>query len=177
MRGPVMRGAENAAAITFLVLVALPVVCANTILSSPLYGLKRVVVACDDYINERKKQKRMKTDWRYRIRETSPSMLNTEVWPRVVLKYDQYVRKILAVHELGDIPREVWLDITTDDATTYQRYAERYGTPRYDEVREEVVEMVTDHYVRLYEALHGIKDGTQRIQDIIRDEVRTRVYT
>ena len=85
-----------------------------------------------------------------------PSMFDTAIWPSIVLKYDQHVRKILAIHELQDIPKEVWSELP---------WLKRYEADKCKAVRVAIA-----YYTCEYEELHGTMDGRDQIQSIINDE-------
>jgi len=73
------------------------------------------------------------------------------IWKKDVQKYDQFVRKILAIKEANDIPDELWSDLTHGkiDVKPYIiAMSDDYESIKHD-IMEKAVDFYTKGYMRL----------------------------
>jgi hypothetical protein len=103
-------------------------------------------------------------DGEEKIRKNAIRMNKLMIWQRNLNQYDQYMRKMLAIKELDDVPYEVWMEIIYDRdinrkwKSKFMKYVQQYGTCEYTkEVKEECMRDATKYYARHYMKLHGIK--------------------
>jgi hypothetical protein len=107
-----------------------------------------------------------------------------KVWQKDVNKYDQHMRKMLAIAEINDLPFEVWGDLI--DMVNAKRVGlneeriheivQMFGIPELytNDIKKEAVEIAMMHYHKLYQELHAIpeaKDAEMKVNGIIALEV------
>jgi hypothetical protein len=103
-------------------------------------------------------------------------MHELQIWQRDVTKYDQFMRKMLAMRELGDLPYEVWQDLyNSNPSEEFKKKAGTFGTKQYTyETKLWCLKYAMAHYVEKYMALHTIEDHEEarnRINTILNNEV------
>jgi hypothetical protein len=107
-----------------------------------------------------------------------------KIWQKDINKYDQHMRKMLAIAEINDLPFEVWGDLI--DMVNAKRVGlneeriheiiQMFGIPELytNDVKKEAVEIAMMHYLKLYQELHTIpeaKDAEMKVNYIIALEV------
>jgi hypothetical protein len=156
---PVTKGEKVASSIGAVILgVAIsPILVVAGVVAAPIYAFVYGVDAIDNSLKDRAHKQKMKKCWRYRLAHTTKKMDSLAIWQRDMGKYDQYVRKMLAIRELGDLPYEVWTDLL-DSSLEYERFAKMVGSTEYTEdVQVEVVENAMMFYTKAYMELHRIE--------------------
>jgi hypothetical protein len=129
-------------------------------------------------------ERQMNKDWKYRLNNQSIRMSALKVWQKDVNKYDQHMRKMLAIAEINDLPFEVWGDLI--DMVNAKRVGlneeriheivQMFGIPELytNDIKKEAVEIAMMHYHKLYQELHAIpeaKDAEMKVNGIIALEV------
>lgn len=104
------------------------------------------------------------------------SMHELTVWKKDVQKYDQYVRKILAIKEENDIPDELWSELKEGHVDVKPYLLAIYGDDNieYEKMRDEMVEKAFDFFIKKYMKLHEIKEynaARHIIDDIVSSEM------
>lgn len=96
-------------------------------------------------------EKRMKSDWKYRLRCTAPKISTLERKWEEYINETQWQRAIAQINEAGDIPYEVWLDLLDVDASKWEPYAKQVGLFKYYSIKGTVIKEALEHYHEAYE--------------------------
>jgi translation initiation factor 2 beta subunit (eIF-2beta)/eIF-5 len=105
--------------------------------------------------------------------KTAKKMREFSMWQRDVTKYDQYMRKMLAIREFRDIPLEVWDDLLESDYAKFIQMAAKVGTVFYTAcVKTEAIKNAMALYANAYMKLHEIEsfETTRQIINAILEE-------
>lgn len=151
-----------------------PVIVASALLMVPTYGL---VYAIDTLSNRKdylEHKERMQNDINYRLSHTLPRMLSSlRFWQADITKNDQYVRNMLAIKELNDIPYEVWhYDLSA--STQFNGLMKAYGTPDYSDIKDRCVSLAIDYYIEKYQELHKF-ESFEKAKESVEKYIRGRV--
>lgn len=181
------RVVSNCGAGVYMGLIALVTIAASPIVLV-CYGVVYAIDGVKSVCDSRAHKKRLKRDWRYRLECSTTSMHSLKMWQADLgsreagaRSYnDQNMRKLLAIAELGGIPYEVWKDLLEDWDGDYMREAaELVGTERYTpELNASVVNAATEHYMRAYQAMHGlssVEEVRQLVDDVVKRASQERV--
>ena len=104
-----------------------------------------------------------------------------KVWQARIDLYDQYVRRILAIRELNDVPIEIWRELCIDPATYKHGRApvnvELQKLIGQHDKHNEAVEIAVTHYVAEHAKLVGLTDEAAKlkIEEIVAKELTSTV--
>jgi hypothetical protein len=140
-------------------IITTPVILAAVILYSPFYGVEKTIDFFSNINEKRKHEKKMKEDWYYKLQFNSKSINKAIIWQNNIDIYDQFIRKILAIYELDDIPVEIWSELlnSEDDIikSKIKKLAIIYSCGNNKEnIRKEII----NYYIFKYKNLHNIND-------------------
>ena len=99
-----------------------------------------------------------------------------QIWQRDITRYDQFMRKMLAIRELGDLPYEVWQELLySSPSNEFQNRAYTSGTSKYThEIKLWCLRYAMEYYTKGYMELHKIQDlqeAKARINTVLEKEV------
>ena len=103
-------------------------------------------------------------------------MSELQIWQRDITKYDQFMRKMLAIRELGDLPYEVWQELLySSPSNEFLNKAHTSGTSKYThEIKLWCLRYAMEYYTKGYMELHKIQDlqeAKDRINTVLEKEV------
>jgi hypothetical protein len=100
------------------------------------------------------------------------SVYSLKQWYDNVQKYDQYVRRILAIKEANDIPRQFWSELRDDAKLDLSTYLNKGNVKKdfYSAVKDDVVNKALQFYTLEYMKLHNIgsiNEAKRQINEIV----------
>jgi len=124
-----------------------------TIATAPLVVVYKGAICVENAITrsykKRQHEKRMKSDWKYRLRCTAPKINTLRKWEEYINE-TQWQRTIAQINEAGDIPYEVWTDLLDADTSKWEPYAKQVGLFKYYSIKDTVVSEALEHYRSAY---------------------------
>ena len=87
-------------------------------------------------------------------------MHDLQIWQRDINKYDQIMRKMLAIRELGDLPFEIWQDLlSSSPSQEFQITSKTFGTGNYShDVKLWCLKYAMSFYTKKYMEFHKLED-------------------
>lgn len=107
------------------------------------------------------------------------NIYSLKMWNENVQKYDQYVRKILAIKEANDIPRQFWSELMDDAKLDLSTYLNKRNVKKdfYKAIKDDVVNKALYFYMLEYMKLHNMKsmeEAKRKIDEIVYIELYSK---
>ena len=186
------RGTTGQRAVLYAVaglgtLIGLPAIIGGALVTLPfmipVIGMVYTIDSITNCLNMRRHETRIEADPWYRMVHAAPKMNSAKVWQDRLDAYNQHIRRVLAIHELGQVPMEIWQELCGADALMPTENAELknilnlVGTDGYTtEVKQRAVELATEHLVNAHAELTNtsMEEAKMVVDEIVVKELYSK---